>query len=309
MTQSPLRVILLSLCGTLALACGGSADEVAENVASEAMVNGTGAPGLILTFDDGPRTYAAPVAYKSILDGSVSTIGSTADFAEWLHKKGVKATFFMVGTLVKNPGGAAELQRVAAAGHTIANHTFSHYTSPRFGRRPLLEQEEEIQLADDALFGDKSFSRNLARNAAGKEVIFLRTPAGSWDKTDAPALNAKFGARYVGPIHWDIGGDAPAADYACWAAQKSVDACAQLYRADIEAHGGKGIVLLRDSNGSSALLAMRLVEEQLKSGKKFYSLQDAPRVRSMMNSTTGFSETFSLPDGRGGDAAWQIEAE
>lgn len=304
----------MSLCGVLALAvgafaCGGSADEVADNVVSEAMVNGTGAPGLILTFDDGPRAYAAPVAYKSIIDGSVTTVASSADLAEWLGKKGVKATFFMVGQLVKNPGGAAQMQRVAAAGHTIANHTFSHFTNPRFSRRSLLAQEDEIQQADDVLFGDKSFSRNLATNAAGKEVIFLRTPAGSWDKTDAPALNAKFGSRYVGPIHWDIGGDAPAADYACWAAKKSVDACTQLYREDIEAHGGKGIVLMRDSNGSSALLAMRLVEEQLKSGKKFYRLQDAPRVRSMMNSTTGFSETFSLPDGHGGDDAWEIDAE
>lgn len=281
-----------------------------ENVVGNAIVNGATAPGLILTFDDGPRTYAQPVLYKSSIDGTTSKIGSSADFAEWLQKKGVKATFFMVGTLVKNPGGKEQLRRIAGAGHTIANHTMNHYTSPAFARRSLLVQEDEIQKADDVLFSkDDVFDRNLAKNAAGEEVIFLRTPRGSWDKTDAPALNAKHGARYVGPVHWDIGGEAPAADYACWAAKKSVTDCANLYREDIAAHSGRGIVLMRDSNGDSALLAMELIEEHLKSGGKFYQLKDAPRVRMLMNSTTGFDERFSLPDGRGGDSDWEIEAE
>ena len=310
MKPSVLRAALLSLCTAWALACGGSPEQIEDNVVGNAVVNGASAPGLILTFDDGPRTYPQPVVYKSIIDGATSRIESSADFAEWLQKKGVKATFFMVGSLVKDPGGSDQLKRIAGAGHTIANHTMHHYTGPAFGRRALVVQQDEIQKADEILFAKADvFDRNLAKNAVGEEVVFLRTPRGSWDRTDAPALNAKLGARYVGPVHWDIGGDAPAADYACWAAKKSVAECAGLYREDIAAHSGRGIVLMRDSIGDSALLAMGLVEEHLKSGGRFYELKDAPRVRTLMNSTTGFDERFSLPDGRGGDSAWEIKAE
>lgn len=298
----------LFLCAAIA-ACGGSADQVEDDVIRASTVNGVGAPGLILTFDDGPRVYVSPVVYKGA-DGSQTSVGSSADLAEWLQKRGVKATFFMVGALASSKEGIEQLKRIAAAGHTIGNHTFSHFTSPAFGRRALLTQEDEIEKADTVLFAeDATFSRNLLRSAAGKQVVFLRTPGGSWDKLDAPALNAKFGARYVGPIHWDIGGDAPAADFSCWATKKTVAECTQLYRDDIVAHGEAGIVLLHDSISASALVAMTLVDEHLKSGKKFYSLADAPRVRTMMNSTTGFSERFSLPDGRGGDATTELSSE
>ena len=59
-----------------------------------------------LTFDDGPD----PV--------------STPEFLEVLADRGVKATFFMVGSMVaRSPGLAAE---VAAAGHEIGVHGYEH---------------------------------------------------------------------------------------------------------------------------------------------------------------------------------------
>lgn len=61
---------------------------------------------IALTFDDGPH----PTQTKRILD--------------ILDRYGVRATFFMVGENVENYPDAAK--EVAARGHEIGNHTFSH---------------------------------------------------------------------------------------------------------------------------------------------------------------------------------------
>lgn len=59
-----------------------------------------------LTFDDGPN-YSV-----------------TADVLDILRRYNVKATFFMVGTLMEQNQGAA--RRVFEEGHLIANHSYSH---------------------------------------------------------------------------------------------------------------------------------------------------------------------------------------
>jgi peptidoglycan/xylan/chitin deacetylase (PgdA/CDA1 family) len=63
-----------------------------------------------LTFDDGPT----PVFTPPVLDV--------------LAGAGVPATFFMIGTLVHQYPSIA--RRVAAAGHEIGNHTWSHISAP-----------------------------------------------------------------------------------------------------------------------------------------------------------------------------------
>lgn len=301
-------------CLTLAAVVGGCGTGDAEpspaedDVLSSSTLNGTGAPGLILTFDDGPRAaYPSPVTYTSIIDQSKVTLSSSADFAEWMQRKGVRATFFMVGRAVNAPGGLEQLRRIAGAGHTIGSHTWAHIVP--FGKLSLDAQASELAKGDEILFREQGFSRNLAKNAAGKDVVFLRTPGGAWNRSVAPGLNAKFGARYAGPINWDIGGDAPSADWHCWSSRKTVEQCTELYRQNIAAKGGKGIVLLHDLHSKSALMAMRLIEEHQKTGGKFFQLSDAPRVKQVMDATAGFSEDFNLPEGRGGDSPAPVNGD
>jgi peptidoglycan-N-acetylglucosamine deacetylase len=59
-----------------------------------------------LTFDDGP------------------TPGFTDEVLEYLRRENVKATFFLVGADIQESPG--EARKIAAAGHEIGNHTFSH---------------------------------------------------------------------------------------------------------------------------------------------------------------------------------------
>jgi peptidoglycan/xylan/chitin deacetylase (PgdA/CDA1 family) len=68
-----------------------------------------------LTFDDGPT----PVFTPRVL--------------EVLAGAGVPATFFMIGTLVREYPSIA--RQVAAAGHEIGNHTWSHLSAPTVSDR------------------------------------------------------------------------------------------------------------------------------------------------------------------------------
>ena len=73
-----------------------------------------GTPGqgklMALTFDDGPNTAWTP------------------QLLEVLDKHGVKATFFSIGHYAREQPSL--LREVAAAGHAIGNHTYTHVTMP-----------------------------------------------------------------------------------------------------------------------------------------------------------------------------------
>ena len=60
-----------------------------------------------LTFDDGPSA-------------------NTDRILEILDRYGVKATFFVVGNSASTAAGQERMRRIAAAGHTIAMHSWSH---------------------------------------------------------------------------------------------------------------------------------------------------------------------------------------
>lgn len=89
-------------------------------------------PGeVVLTFDDGPRP------------GRTGTILAT------LNDFGVKATFLMLGSAAQaNPELA---QQVAASGHTVGSHTFSHVDLGNLSRQEALDEiakgERAVRLA------------------------------------------------------------------------------------------------------------------------------------------------------------------
>ena len=60
-----------------------------------------------LTFDDGPSA-------------------NTDQVLEILDRYGVKATFFLVGSSAATPAGQERLKKIAAAGHAIGMHSWSH---------------------------------------------------------------------------------------------------------------------------------------------------------------------------------------
>ena len=101
-----------------------------------------------LTFDDGPSDSVTP----KILDV--------------LKKEDVRATFFVLGTMVKsNP---EILKREKEEGHYIANHGYSHIYSKIYAndKKPLEEYHKTNKLIQEAL-GDKSYQSNIFRFPGG----------------------------------------------------------------------------------------------------------------------------------------------
>ncbi len=94
-----------------------------------------GTPGegrlMALTYDDGPNTAWTP------------------QLLELLAKHDVKATFFTIGEFAEQQ--PALLREVAAAGHAIGNHTYSHVSMPLHTdetiRRELRTTTEAIEAA------------------------------------------------------------------------------------------------------------------------------------------------------------------
>ena len=103
---------------------------------------------VFLTFDDGPTEEVTP----HILD--------------ILDKYNIKATFFVLGTRVKqNPD---ILKREYEAGHYIANHGYSHkYSSVYKSADAVLEEYNRTENAIRDALGNDSYSSNLFRFPGG----------------------------------------------------------------------------------------------------------------------------------------------
>lgn len=118
-----------------------------------------------LTFDDGPH----PTETERVL--------------ETLAANEIKATFFMLGQNVqKNPG---IVQQVAAGGHSIGNHTYTH---PNLVELCAHEIRSEIERTDELLAA-----------YLGDSKLF-RPPYGSHDER-VDAIVAELGYRI---ISWNV---------------------------------------------------------------------------------------------------------
>lgn len=105
-----------------------------------------------LTFDDGPDPQHTPQLLK-VLD-----------------KHNVKATFFIIGKRgIDNP---QLLKKISAAGHEIANHSYSH---PDFNHRKKAFMLEEIRKTNQ-----------LIQRMTGQKPVLFRPPGGylSYDLVD-----------------------------------------------------------------------------------------------------------------------------
>jgi len=121
---------------------------------------------IALTFDDGPHAKYTPM----ILDV--------------LAKYNAKATFFMLGDRVKAHENI--VRRIAAEGHEIGNHTFTHLE--------LTGSESRV------IANELDRANAVITEVTGKTPVLMRPPTGSHSKrTDALAAE-----RGMSVILWDI---------------------------------------------------------------------------------------------------------
>ena len=105
------------------------------------------APEVTLTFDNGPEPDATP----GVLDV--------------LRRRGLRATFFVVGSKLADPARRALAERAHAEGHWIGNHGFTH-SGPLGARHDPGHAEAEIGRTQ-ALIGNLSHPDRLFRPVGG----------------------------------------------------------------------------------------------------------------------------------------------
>ncbi len=169
---------------------------------------------LALTVDDGPNENVTPKILNLLDDYNI------------------KATFFIVGSRI--PSRQALVKEMVARGHTIGNHTYSH---------------DIPQITPSTIVSEMRSSHTALTNALGREPegrILFRAPGLGWSQAKALVSNKDGVTRkFIGPIHANLGTDAPRADWSCWSKGVSAETCAKYYYQDIM-NAGRGIVLTHD---------------------------------------------------------------
>ena len=179
----------------------------------------TGSKKVALTFDDGPQPTWTP----KVLD--------------LLRRTGVKATFCLVGTEVKQY--PALVARIVREGHTLCNHTWHHELD--LGTKPEAEIRANLEATN----------REIQRAVPGAKIKFFRHPGGLWTAA-AVKVSREMGMT---PLGWDV-------DPLDW---KKPSAEAIRSRVINQARPGS-IVLLHDGGGdrSATLAACPAIVNELK---------------------------------------------
>ncbi len=177
-----------------------------------------------LTFDDGPHVTHSPKVLEALL------------------KRGFKATFFQLGSLVeKNPGLAKQIRD---AGHELANHSWSH---------------ANLSAADGAkLKREITHSTEVESMVLGKKPMFFRNPygAGSANGSDAREMIAQAGMIHV---FWNV-------DSLDWK-DKNPRSVADRTIAQMKIKG-KGVVLFHDIQSHTGVASAYVMDWMKANGKK-----------------------------------------
>ena len=176
---------------------------------------------IALTFDDSPNEALT----ERLLDG--------------LRERGAHATFFLIGQQIE--GQEALLRRMAAEGHQIGNHTFTHRRLDNSGIVGLHELERTEELLSATL---------------GGSGYWVRPP---WGFASAETLRE----TTVPLIHWSL-------DTEDWSV-RDADKIAQ----DVIDHAQSGdIVLLHDAYASSVDAALKAVDVLQSRGYEFVTVAE-----------------------------------
>jgi len=193
--DAPVRARTVAAIGAAGAASVWSAPAPAPVVPAIASALGiptrlASARGVALTFDDGPHAHGTPAVLEA------------------LDRVGATATFFLVGEQVeRRPTLAAE---IAAAGHEVAAHGYSHrlhlLRTPRALRDDL---ERALSTIEDAIAEETTFYRppygvfsraslNIVRRSGRQPLLWSRWGR-DWRRSATPETIAEQATAGLGP--------------------------------------------------------------------------------------------------------------
>lgn len=189
----------------------------------------TGGPFVALTFDDGPKA------------------GTTSALLDGLSRRGVHATFFVIGENV--PGNEDLLLRMDREGHQIGLHTFHHRSLAEVNGTDFYAEVDKL--------------RETLSGLLGREDFMLRPPYGMI----TPSNRARAG---VPIILWSV-------DPEDWSDRDSDRQTAVI----LEQVTDGSIILLHDIYASSVETALRVVDGLMAKGYKFVTVEELFALRGM----------------------------
>lgn len=177
---------------------------------------------IALTFDDGPH----PSYTEALLDG--------------LKERGVVATFFVTGEhATLHPD---IIKRMHEEGHLIGNHTYSHIQLQSNNRG---EFKEELIATSEVI-----------EEIIQEEVVYVRPPYGTWDKSFEKELN-------MIPVLWNV-------DPLDWCSSDVTDIVNKIVK-DVEEND---IILMHDYYETSVEAALMAVDILLEKGYTFVTVEE-----------------------------------
>lgn len=177
---------------------------------------------IAITFDDGPH----PVYTEKLLDG--------------LKKRGIKATFFVLGERAKkNP---EIIKRMLKEGHIIGNHTYSHMQLRSSNREKF---REELLLTNQVI-----------SEITGEEVQYVRPPYGTWDKKLEAELS-------MFPVFWSV-------DPNDWCSTNAK----RVTKSIVSKAKENSIILLHDCYQSSVEAALSSIDILMEKGFQFVTVEE-----------------------------------
>jgi peptidoglycan/xylan/chitin deacetylase (PgdA/CDA1 family) len=197
---------------------------------------------VVLTFDDGPF----PATTTKVL----ATLASEC----------VRATFFLIGRNAEaNP---AIVKRIAAEGHSIGHHTWSH--------RPLdkISQTQATEEIDRGIAADEKALHGAATSVPS--TPFFRFPGFA----STPALLSSLQSRGIAVL----GADLWASDWNPMSPEQQLNLITQ--RLDYQ---GKGIILFHDTKAQTAKMLPAFLQYLRRNGYKVVHLIAPRPVKSSMN--------------------------
>lgn len=187
-------------------------------------------PMVALTFDDGPST---PV---------------TSRILNSLEANGGRATFFMVGNRV--PGTQPMVQRMAALGCEVGNHTYEHKYLTKIG--------------DGGIRSQVSLTNQKIAEASGVTPTLVRPPGGYYNQAALDTL----GSMGMAAIMWDI----DTLDWKTKNAQNTINVVLNQVK-------DGDIVLMHDIYGTSADAAEVIIPELVKRGYQLVTVSEMAQYR------------------------------
>jgi peptidoglycan/xylan/chitin deacetylase (PgdA/CDA1 family) len=207
---------------------------------------------VVLTFDDGPWQGNTPAVLKALADHCA------------------RATFFPIG---KHATYYPEiLKQVAAAGHTIGSHTWSHQDLSKKQYQDVEKAKEEIEKGISAV-----------RFALGAPAApFFRFPA----LKHPPELVTYLGQRNIGIFSTDM----DSFDFTL----RTPDKVIKSVMAKLQKHG-KGIVLMHDFQHATAEAVPELLNQLKANGYKLVHMRAKDPLKTIAQYDEMVAKEIKLP--------------